>query len=149
MATLGSVGGAGTQCRADPALNIKVAVSQHPCQDLFENGAPIKVPIMFTAGSADTICEDGCAQKYHDQIKSSPSKIMFNVRGASHFEPTSFGTNSEVPAVALFLSCWLRDENCDKVYGSSGKAICDQIAAGASLAECTVTGTKGTEAMVV
>lgn len=148
MATLGSVGGSAS-CREDPTLNIKVAVSQHPCSDPMENASPISVPIMFTAGSSDRICADGCAQKYFNQITRSPSKIMFDVRGASHFEPTGMGSNSEVPAIAYFFSCWLRDENCDKVYGNSGKAICNQIAAGASLSECTVTGTKGDEHVVV
>merc|ERR1711988_497734 len=106
MATIGSVGGS-KSCRYDSSLNIKAAVSQHPCWDISMEASPVKIPIMFTAGSVDKICEDGCAQRFYDQIKSSPSKIMFDVSGANHFEPTGMGSNSEVPAVAYFLSCWL------------------------------------------
>lgn len=148
MATLGSIGGS-KSCKYDSSLNIKAAVSQHPCSDLYMNAAGITLPVMFTAGSADTICQDGCSQKFYDQMKHSKSKIMFDVRGASHFEPTGSGNNVEVPAVAYFLSCWLRNENCDRVYGSSGKEICKQIAFGSSLSECTVEGKKANADVVV
>merc|ERR1712178_671691 len=113
--------------------NIKAAVSQHPCWDINMNASPVRLPIMFTAGSSDKICEDGCAARFFDQITGSPSKIMYDVKGASHFEPTGAGNNCEVPGVAYFLSCWLRNENCDKVYGSSGSAICNQMPFGSSL----------------
>merc|ERR1711907_833931 len=76
------------------------------------------------------------------------SKILFDVAGANHFEPTSFGKNSEVPAVALFLSCHLRNENCDKVYGTDGKAICKQIYAGDTLGDCRVEGGKSEDIVV-
>lgn len=148
MATVGTAGGSAS-CKFDSTLNVKAAVAQHPCWDISMNASPIKIPIMFTAGSTDSICEDGCSQRFYDQIKNSPSKIMFDVKGASHFEPTDIGSNSEVPAVAKFLSCWLRDENCDQVYGTSGKEICSQIAAGASLSECTVAGRKQVQPVVV
>ena len=63
-----------------------------------------------------------------------------NAQGASHFEPTGLGDNSEVPAAALFLSCHVKGEHCDKVYaheGTSGWAICDQITED-KVAECRV-----------
>jgi len=144
MATLGSVGGS-SACKFDSSLNIKAAVAQHACQDPSMRASAVAVPMMFTAGSADRICADGCSEKFFEQIVKSPSKIMFDVQGANHFEPTSFplrGTNSEVPAVAYFFACWLRNEQCDKVYGSSGKAICDQMPSGSSLHDCRVEGTK-------
>lgn len=153
MATIGSLGGA-TMCQHDQSLNIKAAVSQHTCSGSLMNASSITTPIMFTSGSVDRICEDGCAKLYFDEVQRSPSKIMFDVQGANHFEPTENramggGSNSEVPAVAYFLACWLRNENCDKVYGASGNAICDQIPAGASLHACTVVGTKDNDHLVV
>jgi len=147
MATLGSVGGS-KSCRFDASLNIKAAVSQHPCWDISMQASPVSVPIMFTAGSVDKICEDGCSERFFEQISKSPSKIMFDVAGANHFEPTNIGSNSEVPAVAYFLTCWLRNEQCDKVYGSSGQAICSQKPFGTSLHDCRVVGTKQNHVVV-
>jgi len=144
MATLGSVGGS-LSCKVDFSLKIKAAVAQHPCWDINMGASYIALPIMFTAGSTDKICPDGCSKNFFNQITKSPSKIMFDVKGANHFEPTNLGSRSEVPAVAYFLSCWLRNENCDKVYGSSGREICNV----APLHWCAVVGTKGNEQIVV
>jgi len=150
MSTLGSVGGS-KACKFDASLNIKAAVAQHPCKDGFLDASSVSVPFMFTAGSVDKICADGCSEQYFEQITKSPSKIMFDVKGANHFEPTSYpmkGSLSEVPAVAYFLACWLRNEQCDKVYGSSGQAICDQMPSGAELHDCRVTGIKESNLIV-
>lgn len=148
MATVGTAGGS-RSCKYDPTLNVKAAVAQHACWDPSMSGANINIPIMFTAGSHDLTCADGCSKRFYKEVKNSPSKVLFDVRGASHYEPTGLGSNSEVPAVAKFLSCWLRNENCDEVYGSSSKEICNQIAAGASLSECTVEGGREAEHVVV
>merc|ERR1712054_588206 len=108
---------------------ISVAVAQHACRDGYENPSKIACPIMYTAGSNDGICADGCGMQFYKQTSVSKvgSKIFFDVKGASHFEPTNVGgKNSEMPAVAFFLSCYLRGENCDRVYGASGDAICNE-----------------------
>jgi len=141
MATLGSSGGlAGVN---PEKYNIKAAVAQHPCWDIEQRPSSVSVPIMFTSGSADTICQDGCAEHMYDVVKT-PS-ILFNVKGATHFEPTDIGKNREDKAVALFFSCWLRNENCDEVYGSNGRKICTDITGG-TLSECKVKGKKTTNA---
>ena len=47
-----------------------------------------------------------------------PTSVNLGKTGAqlwSHLEPTGAGDNSEVEGIALFLSCWIRGENCDKV----------------------------------
>jgi len=138
MSTLAAAGGG---LGVDPSkYNIKAAVSQHPCQDGMDNGRDVKIPIMFTAGSVDKICEDGCSAQFFDAVPSKYPKILFDIKGADHFEPTNLGNNCEVEAVALFLSCHLRNENCDKVYGSTGKAICSQLPIGHSMFNCTVSG---------
>lgn len=147
MATIGSSGGS-RSCKYDSSLNIKAAVAQHPCWDINMQASPVEVPIMFTCGSVDKICEDGCSARFYNQVTKAPSKIIFDVKGANHFEPTDIGSNSEVPAVAYFLACWLRNEQCDKVYGSSGKEICNQMPLGSSLHGCEVSGSK-TEAVIV
>jgi hypothetical protein len=147
MATLGSIGGS-RSCRFDASLNIKAAVAQHPCWDPTMQASPVTLPIMFTAGSVDSICEDGCSERFFEQITKSSSKIMYDVKGANHFEPTFLGSNSEVPAVAYFFTCWLRNEQCDKVYGSSGNAICGQMPSGSSLHDCRVVGTKESQVVV-
>jgi len=123
---------------------ISAAVAQHLCYDYLQKPADIACPIMYTAGTADRICGDACTRRSFNKVDISKagSKILFDVEGAGHFEPTSDagGSNSEIPAVAFFLSCHLRGENCDKVYGDSGRAICDQIFAGDSLGDCRVEG---------
>lgn len=140
MSTLAAAGGGGT-LNIDPAkYNIKAAVSQHPCQDKWDTGNGVKVPTMFTAGSVDKICADGCSARFFAEVPSNVPKILFDIKGADHFEPTNIGNNCEDEAVALFLSCHLRNENCDKVYGTSGKEICSQITIGHSLFNCTVSG---------
>lgn len=144
MATIGSVGGSPSRCSDEPSLNIKVAVSQHTCEERTSgytmNASSIHVPILFTAGSNDNLCQDGCAQTYYNQITHSPFKAMFNVEDGTHFDPTGTGAHKELPAVAYFLSCHLRNENCEKVYGSSGTAICDQVLSGGKLFSCQVSG---------
>jgi len=152
MSTLASVGGSDA-CKYDSSLNIKAAVSQHVCDEIHGpatmDATNITVPVMFTTGTADTSCQDGCAQKFYDQMKHSKSKIMFDIRDINHFDPTNLGPNVEVPPTAYFFSCWLRNEDCDKVYGSSGKEICKQIPFGFSLQQCTVEGKKANADVVV
>jgi len=56
-----SMGGMATLASATSSQHgVKAAVSMHPCKFVLE-GPNIHVPIMLTAGSADTTCEDGCA----------------------------------------------------------------------------------------
>lgn len=151
MGAMAALAAAGPYKGADPsAYNIKAVVSQHPCSDptVPRLGADVTVPVMFTAGSADTLCEDGCAWSMRDKATKAPSRVMFDLKGTTHFEPCNAGGGKagggglEDTAVALFLSCWVRGDHCDKVYGASGRAICGQIPPTASLYSCTVNGTK-------
>lgn len=136
MATVGNAGMQGV----DPAkYNIKAAVAEHPCWNpLSDGGKGLAVPILFTAGSKDTTCADQCSKRMYDQATKPQSKIFWNIEGASH---NSAINTLEPPVVAAFLSCWLQNENCDKVYGSSGKEICNQLSSG-TLHECLVEGGK-------
>jgi hypothetical protein len=137
MATIASAGGSSLGIR--PAdHNIAAAVSMHPCRDIYELPGKVSVPIMFTTGSADTICADGCAESFYGSVKGD--KVLLNVKGANHFDPTSTGQNREDEAIALFFACWLRGEQCDAVYGPGGQAICGQVTRGAA-SECKVSGT--------
>jgi hypothetical protein len=139
MATVASAGG--SSLHINPADHgIVAAVSMHTCQDLFETGTSVSVPIMFTTGSSDKVCADGCAQKYYNQVPTSDNKVLLSVLGASHFDPTNTGSNREDEAIALFLTCHVRGEHCDEVYGPTGKAICSQVEGG-SAAQCHVVGT--------
>merc|ERR1719219_1214076 len=96
MSTLAAAGGG---VNIDPSkYNIKAAVSQHPCQDAWENGKGVKVPIMFTAGSVDKICADGCSAKFFNAVPLEYPKILFDLKGVDHFEPTNIGDNSELEA---------------------------------------------------
>jgi len=128
---------------------ISAAVSMHPCRDMIERPALVDIPIMFTAGSKDGICADSASKSFYESVPvaNAGAKILFDVQGANHFDPTEGepglfgpGSGSELPAIALFFSCHLRGESCDKVYGASGKEICNQVAANRSLADCRVEG---------
>jgi hypothetical protein len=136
MATVGNAGMQGV----DPAkYNIKAAVAEHPCWNpLSDGGKGLAVPILFTAGSKDTTCADQCSERMYSRATKPQSKIFWDIEGADHNGPIN---SLEPPVVAAFLSCWLRNENCDKVYGSSGKEICNQLSSG-TLHACLVEGGK-------
>jgi hypothetical protein len=136
MSTLACAGG--SSLGINPAdFGIAVAVSMHTCQDyLLDRGGNVSVPILFTAGDADRICADGCAEKFYEPVKY-PRKAFLDIANASHSDPTDVGQNREDVAVALYLSCHLKGEECDKVYGPSGKALCDQVQGG-SASTCEV-----------
>merc|ERR1719235_3059417 len=101
----------------------------HPCQDIYLDAKNIEVPVLFTTGSADSICGSGCASRFYGGV-SKTSKVLFDIKGAGHFEPSNLGDNSERYAIAYFLSCWVKGQDCDKVYGSSGKSVCDTVTEG-------------------
>lgn len=139
MSTLACAGG--SSLGIEPAdYGIAAAVSMHTCQDyLLDRGGNVSVPILFTAGDADKICADGCAKKFYDSVTYT-HKAFLDIANAEHSDPTNMGQNREDQAVALYLSCHLKNEQCDKVYGPSGKALCDQVQGGTSSA-CEVKGT--------
>jgi hypothetical protein len=118
--------------------NIKAAVSMHTCSDIGIHSASAQMPILFTTGSADKICGSGCTDLYYPGVK--PSKALFNIKGASHFEPSNLGDASEKYAIAYWFACHIRGEQCDRVYGPSGKALCDQLPSNHSLTDCKVAG---------
>merc|ERR1719420_883636 len=97
-----------TLSASTPGYGIKAAVSLHPCWELGLTGAKVRVPILFTAGSADTICEDGCAYTQYKQVPSGNAKTFFDIAGATHFEPCNTGPRREIEAIALFFQCHLR-----------------------------------------
>ena len=86
------------------------------------------------------VCPDGRSKDFYKDVPESTGKILFDIKGADHFEPTGLGDNSEVPAIAFFLTCWVRGEHCEQVYGRSGKEICNQIKRNSTLDECLVVG---------
>merc|ERR1739848_80520 len=66
MATIASAGGSSLGIQPG-AHNIVAAVSMHPCQDVFIQPTKITIPIMFTTGSADAICADGCSKRFYSE----------------------------------------------------------------------------------
>jgi len=125
MATVGSAS-------APAAYNIKAAVALHTCWEIGLSGKNVNAPIMFTAGSADVVCEDGCAYEIYEEVAAVP-KIFFDVAGAGHMEPCDTGKRSEIEAIALFFLCKLKGKECEKVDSS---AICNQVTAGRSMYLC-------------
>lgn len=122
--------------------NITAAVAMHTCWDPGEAAKNVKVPIMFTAGTADHICPDGCSELFYDAVPDTVDKILFDVRNASHMACSGIGDNSEVPAVALFLACYVKGERCEEIHGR-GDGICGQIIQD-KLSDCRVhVATKG------
>jgi hypothetical protein len=117
---------------------IKAAVSMHTCSDLGIHSASAEMPLLFTTGSADKICGSQCTDLYYPGVKAS--KALFNIKGANHFEPSNTGDASERYAIAYWFACHIKGEQCDRVYGTSGKALCDQLPSGHSLADCKVSG---------
>ena len=67
----------------------------HPCWYLGLTGKDVRAPILFTAGSSDVICEDGCGYDLYEQVSAHP-KVFFDVKGAGHMEPCNMGRRSEV-----------------------------------------------------
>jgi len=131
-----SMGGVSTiSSAAASGYGIKAAASMHPCWQPALHGVKVNVPILFTAGSADVICEDGCAYNQYKQVPNSNVKVFFDVAGTSHFEPTLPKKGSEVEAIALFFACHLRQEQCEKV---NGNAICAQVTKGQKMYSCEV-----------
>merc|ERR1712137_1320101 len=108
--------------------DLKAAVAMHPCQDPAMNAKHVEIPILYVTGSNDTICSDGCAERFCKNTNTP--KVLFNVRDIDHFEPTNLRKVSEKTAVALFFACWVRGEHCDQVYGTSGQEICSHVDAG-------------------
>ena len=138
MATLASAGGSAHGY--NPAsYSIVAAASMHPCWDPLEVPRQVSVPILLTAGDKDVICPDGCARTFFGDVAQTGQKVLFDVAGSDHFDPTDLGYCKEDRAVALFLACWVRGEHCDLVYGPGGHAICSQVTNG-TLANCTVAG---------
>ncbi len=109
------------------------------CQDAYITGKNVEVPILFTTGRMDSIWADGCAEKFYAGVTKA-SKVLFNIKGAGHFEPSNMGDNSEKNTIAYFFSCWIKGESCDKVCGCSGKEICKTGMPGHILTECKVEG---------
>jgi predicted dienelactone hydrolase len=131
-----SMGGMSTVLAAGSdgkGYNIKAAVPMHPCWELGLSGASVDVPILFTAGSADSVCEDGCAYNLYNQVKKD--KVFWDQQGATHFDPCDSGPRHEISAISDFLTCKLRNEGCDKV---TGKAICTDKPAGTTMYSCEV-----------
>lgn len=154
MSTISAAGGGrgqGNSSSTAPLIdpkeyNISVAVSQHPCH---APAAGVTIPIMFTAGTSDAICPDSNSKNAFGELGSEVPRVLFDIVGNGHFDPTddpreppSARANSEDAAVALFFSCWLRGEDCGKVYGASGDAICTALPSKKKASPCTVAGSK-------
>jgi len=134
-----SLGGVATvaACAQADSHSIKGCVAEHPC---FADIKASQAPIMITSGSADAFCSSKKLQKLYDATPASVPKVFFDVKGADHFEPGHGGPCREVLPSIQFMACSLRGEECDKVYGTSGKEICTQDF---TLSHCAASG--GTE----
>jgi hypothetical protein len=135
-------GGSAAKLYKPADYNVKAAVSMHPCRDSVIQAAGAEMPILFTTGSSDSICGSACSDTFYSQVQH-PAKALFNIAGASHFEPTYLGDASEKYAIAYWFACHIKGEQCDRVYGPSGQALCDQVPSGHSLAECKMEGGPG------
>ena len=143
MATLASAGGSNTLSIDPAAHGIVAAASMHPCQDIYLNGAKVRVPTLISTGSSDTICADGCAERYYGAMPAGVNKALLSVKGATHFDPTDGrpgSLNRGDEAVALYLACHVRGEHCNEVYGALNQALCGHIEGGVA-AKCKVKGT--------
>jgi len=142
-----SMGGMATINSAQASgYNIKAAVALHNCLQLGLTGSGIKVPILFTAGSVDSICQDGCAYSIYNQVPAGQHKVFFDISGTTHMEPTNIGGNREDQAVALWFQCYLKGEQCDKVKGAE---ICKQVTGGKSMYSCLTAGGETSNSTVI
>eukprot|EP01064_Diplonema_japonicum_P003476 TRINITY_DN12234_c0_g5_i1.p1 TRINITY_DN12234_c0_g5~~TRINITY_DN12234_c0_g5_i1.p1 ORF type:complete len:284 (+),score=47.28 TRINITY_DN12234_c0_g5_i1:47-853(+) len=111
-------------------LNIKAAVSLHPCIDPFIRPKEIFVPTLFTSGTNDTVCQDYQTHLLFKDLPSATPTAYVNIVGANHEEPTSNGCagNTTCPnrcdtPTADYFGCYLMNTtaSCEKV-----KSICQQ-----------------------
>jgi len=128
MGAMASLIAAGALSSVNPKdYNIKGAVSMHPCGFPLNPPHPelISVPILFTAGSADVVCEDDCAYSFYKKITKT-DRIYLDISGIGHMDPCTGGDMHEHMVVTYFLTCTVRNEHCDAIWGGSGKQICTQ-----------------------
>jgi len=119
---------------------VRAVAAQHPAAG---QTVAVPVPTLLTAGTADELSEPKISQLYYSsRVQAGVPKIFLNFAGAGHEEPLGRpgqpgAAGREALPVALFFACWLRGEACDRVYGSSSRAICGEDP---KLAECSVSG---------
>jgi dienelactone hydrolase len=109
--------------------NAKAVVVQHEgCE---EAGRPPRrcgtpqVPIMFTSGSLEVFgpMQWANTNRAYRSATQKPS-VFISLAGAAHV-PVDF---DDTEPIAQFMSCWVRGEqsNCDKIFGQTGRAVCNQ-----------------------
>lgn len=109
--------------------NVRAVVVQHEgCEN---GGTPPRrcdsphAPIMFTSGSLDVIGPSAWKNTNRAYLSATEVPSVFiTLAGAAHV-PVDF---DDTEPIAQFLACWVRGEqsNCDKIFGSTGKAVCQQ-----------------------
>jgi len=128
-----SMGGGATyhtasQTEAITTENIGGAVAMNPqIQKL--NLQPItnsQVPIMFTTGSNDTVIVPSDVVDAYQKTTSQAAKVLAEVEGGNHREPTQLGQQRLNEYVISFFDCHLKGDSsqCSKTYGTSDAALC-------------------------
>jgi pimeloyl-ACP methyl ester carboxylesterase len=108
--------------KAAKDLNIAVAVALHPAEEPFFQ--PV-MPIFYGTGSADRIIPPAGVVSIFEQTKIK-GKVLAEIKGANHFEPTDVGPNRWTPYVIAMFNCYIKknSEACDKIYGNNASK-CD------------------------
>lgn len=109
--------------------NVRAVVAQHagcaPDKGVwFECGSP-QVPIMFTSGEKDKNSNAKWEYVYNGYKSATDVPSVFiSLAGAAH---VPIDHDDTVP-ISQFFACFVRGEqhNCDKIFGPSGKAVCQQ-----------------------
>lgn len=109
--------------------NVRAVVVQHEGCENGKSGprncASPQLPIMFTSGSLDTIGPPAWSNTNRAYLTATEVPSVFiSLAGAAHV-PVDF---DDTEPIAQFMACWVRGErdNCDKIFGPSGRAVCHQ-----------------------
>eukprot|EP01084_Bolivina_argentea_P022156 41179_1 len=136
-------GGATVEVSDNKNLDLVASVGLHPDVARMDNktiSSEIALPMLWFTGSNDTIVPpSGVWQAFTDD--PIRPKIYAEIKGGTHFDPTSSGRNDEDAYVAMFFDCWIKDINsaCDYFYSTGNKNICT---GGPSMTKCQLVGNK-------
>lgn len=121
-----SMGGAATVFMANNAEFLG-AVALHPSTFMGDGSTGVKDPLFYVTGSADSIVPPaGVIRSYKkDPIKP---KVVAEITGANHFEPTTLGKNRITPYVNQYMLCHVKGEKsaCPYIYGKDASSVCGQ-----------------------
>lgn len=117
-------------------LPVKAAWALHPCP-CFEGAPPqgcpatyeIKIPIVYTTGTLDTICLQKYVKMEFDKTHS-PNKTYADMVGITHMEPVNspLGPTHKLwaPYMGNYFRCHLWEDRsaCNNVYGNGKDSFC-------------------------